>query len=217
MFQLNVLIDTFVLPSDVMSLRDEKFIDFVREEAGDDAAVLLEIQGINCVKSLLMTTDVYAIMNVKNKSFDGFNKKYGYMQDDSTFVLQPGIKRNVGYLIDVLKQKLVDDRELTKFSKRNQSLLSLYSTTNASSTKTKFNSLISRNSLSATITSKSFNLSIDEYKTYIIDNLNSWCESNKSKFNLSNFSLIKGQHYFISILNHGNGILRDNIKCCCEK
>jgi hypothetical protein len=106
---------------------------------------------------------------------------------------------------------------LTKFSKRNQSLLSLDNTTNASSTKTKFNSLISRNSLSATITSKSFNLSIDEYKTYIIDNLNSWCESNKSKFNLSNFSLIKGQHYFISILNHGNGILRDNIKCCCEK
>jgi hypothetical protein len=62
-----------------MSLRDEKFIDFVREETGDDAVVLLEIQGIKCVKSSLMTTDVYAIMNVKNKSFDGFNKKYGYI------------------------------------------------------------------------------------------------------------------------------------------
>ena len=68
MFQLDLLIDTSVLSSNVMLLRDEKFIDFVREEAGNGAAALLEIQGINSVKSLLMTSDVYAIMNVSSKS-----------------------------------------------------------------------------------------------------------------------------------------------------
>ena len=74
MFQLDVLIDTSVLPSNVMSLRDDKFIDFVKEEVGDAAAALLEIQGINCVKSLLMTANVYSIMDVKSKSLDGLKK-----------------------------------------------------------------------------------------------------------------------------------------------
>ena len=76
MFQLDVLIDTSVLPSNVMSLRDENFIDFVREEAGHGAAALFEIQGINSVKSLLMTTDVYGIMNVNSKSLDTFKKEW---------------------------------------------------------------------------------------------------------------------------------------------
>jgi hypothetical protein len=56
----DILIDTSVLPSNVMLLRDEKFINFVKEEAGHAATALHEAQGINCVKSLLMTTDIYA-------------------------------------------------------------------------------------------------------------------------------------------------------------
>jgi hypothetical protein len=38
-----------------MSLRDDEFINFVKEEAGDTAAALFQIQGISSVKSLLMT------------------------------------------------------------------------------------------------------------------------------------------------------------------
>ena len=79
-FQLDALIDTTVLPSDVMSLRDDKFIYFVKLEAGDNAAALLEMQRINCVKSLLMSSDVYSILNVKSKSLDDFRNKYGYME-----------------------------------------------------------------------------------------------------------------------------------------
>ncbi|CAF5157068.1 unnamed protein product, partial [Rotaria magnacalcarata] len=33
MFQTDILIDTSVLPSSIMSLRDDNFIDFVKEEA----------------------------------------------------------------------------------------------------------------------------------------------------------------------------------------
>ncbi|CAF4520686.1 unnamed protein product, partial [Rotaria magnacalcarata] len=57
MFQTDILIDTSVLPSNIMSLRDDNFIDFVKEEAGHAVAALLELQGINSVKSLLMTDD----------------------------------------------------------------------------------------------------------------------------------------------------------------
>ena len=46
MFQTDILIDTAVLPSNIMSLRDDNFIDFVKGEAGHAAAALLELQGI---------------------------------------------------------------------------------------------------------------------------------------------------------------------------
>jgi len=78
MFKLDVLIDASVLPSNIMLLRDEKFIHFAREEAGDAAGELLEAQGVNCVKSLLMTTDVFAVMNIKSQSLDDFKKIWLY-------------------------------------------------------------------------------------------------------------------------------------------
>jgi hypothetical protein len=219
MFQLDVLIDTSVLPSNVMSLRDDDFIGFVKEEAGHAAAALLEIQGINCVKSLLMTDNVYAIMDLKSKSLDGFKNKYGYMQENGTFAIQPGIKGNIDYLIDLLKKKCIDDAKLVKFSKRNQLSSSLDITTDVSSTRTKSKSTSSvpSNSSLERIVSKSSNSSIYEHKTYIIDTLNNWCENNKSKFNSSQFSLLEGQHYFIFIQNDSGGALKGDIKCCCKK
>ncbi|CAF5061503.1 unnamed protein product, partial [Rotaria magnacalcarata] len=109
MFQLDVLIDISILPSNIMALRDDDFIDFVKEEARHAASALLEIQGINCVKSLLMTDNVYAIMDVKSKSLDDLKNKYGYIQDDGTFVIQLGVKGNIEYLIDLLKNKSIGD------------------------------------------------------------------------------------------------------------
>ncbi|CAF3240635.1 unnamed protein product [Rotaria sp. Silwood2] len=181
MFQLDVLIDTSVLPPNVMSLRDDKFIDFVKEEAGHAAAAAqLEVQGINCVKSLLMTDNVFSIMDLKSKSLNDIKNKYGYMQDDGTFVIQPGIKGNVQYLIDLLKKKCIDD---AKLSKRNQLLSSLDKTTDTSSTIAK----------------------------------STWCEKNKTKFNLSQLSLIEDQHYFIQIFDDLSDALKGNIKCGCKK
>ena len=192
MFQLDFLIDTSVLPSNVMSLRDDNFIDFVKTEAGDGAAALLEIQGINCARSLLMTSNVYSVMDVKSKSLDGFKNKYGYMQDDGTFVIQPGIKGNVEYLIDLLKKKCIEDAKAAKSSKCNRS---------SSATTAKSISSAPSNSSPENVPSKSSNLLFHEHKKYIIETLNMWCQSNKAKFNISELNLIEGQHYFISIFN----------------
>ncbi|CAF1579587.1 unnamed protein product, partial [Rotaria magnacalcarata] len=71
--------------------------------------------------------------------------------------------------------------------------------------------------LSNVVTAKSLNVSLDEHKTYIIDTFNNWCKNNESRLNLSNLSLIEGQHYSISILNDASGVLKANIKCCCNK
>ena len=191
-----------------MSLRDDNFIDFVQEEVGPAAAALLEIQGINCMKALLMTANVYAIMDVKSKSLDGFKNKYGYMQDDGTFVIQPGIKGNIEYLIDLSKKKCIEDAKLVKSSKHNQS---------SSTTLAKSTSSAPSNTSPDSIISKSSNLSVDEHKSYIIDTLNNWCENNKSKYNLQRFSLVEGEHYSIAIQNDSSGTLKCDMKCCCEK
>ncbi|CAF3364077.1 unnamed protein product [Rotaria sp. Silwood2] len=162
-----------VLPSNIMSLRDDDFIDFVKEEAGHAAAALLELLGINSVKSLLMTDDVYSIMNVKSKSLDTFKNKCGYMQDDGTF----------------------------KSSKCNQLSSSLTITTDTSSTIRKSTSSVVSDSSPKTIPSKSFNLSVAEHKSYIIDTLNNWCKNNKSKDTNERFYLVEGKDYFISLPN----------------
>ncbi|CAF3429497.1 unnamed protein product [Rotaria socialis] len=167
MFQTEALIDTSILPSDIMSLRDVKFFDFVRKEAGDAAVDLFEMQIINCVKSLLMTAEVYCIMNLKSKALDCFKNKHGFMLDDDTFIIKTGIKGNVDYLIDLLKQKSTDDAKLTKFSKRNQSSSPLDRTINTSSTTTESTMAILSSNSSNVVTSKFLNSSLDEHKSYI--------------------------------------------------
>ncbi|CAF4897235.1 unnamed protein product, partial [Rotaria socialis] len=174
MFQTEALIDTSILPSDIMLLRDVKFFDFVRKEAGDAAVDLFETQSINCVKSLLMTADVYCIMNLKSKALDCFKNKHGFMLDDDTFIINTGIKGNVDYLIDLLKQKCTADAKLTKSSKRNQSSPPLDRTIDTSSATTESTMAVLSGNSSNVVTSKSLNLSLDEHKTYINNTLNNW-------------------------------------------
>ncbi|CAF4352308.1 unnamed protein product, partial [Rotaria sordida] len=47
--------------------------------------------------------------------------KIGYLQDDDTYVVKPGIRGNVDYLIDLLKLKCVEDAKRAKSSKNIQS------------------------------------------------------------------------------------------------
>ncbi|CAF4654327.1 unnamed protein product [Rotaria socialis] len=75
-------------------------------------------------------------MNLKSKALDCFKNKHGFMLDDDTFIIKSGIKGNVDYLFDLLKQKCTEDAKLTKTSKRNQSSPPLNRTINTSSTTT---------------------------------------------------------------------------------
>ncbi|CAF1149266.1 unnamed protein product [Rotaria sordida] len=128
MFELNILIDTSKSLSNVMSLHDDEFLNFVRQEAGHDAADLLEAQ------------------------------------NDDTYVVKPGIRGNVDYLIDLLKLKCVADAKRAKSSENIQSSSSsLNRTTVASSTETKLVSDIPLSDLSETSTIKHSNLSNNEH------------------------------------------------------
>ncbi|CAF4301975.1 unnamed protein product, partial [Rotaria magnacalcarata] len=189
MFQLDVLIDISILPSNIMALRDDDFIDFVKEEARHAASALLEIQGINCVKSLLMTDNVYAIMDVKSKSLDGLKNKYGYIQDDGTFVIQLGLNL----------QNIISHHHHQQQYQNKRRLL---------------HQIIQQKK---PYPYPSIHQLLKIKHTIIIDTLNNWCENNKSKLNVQQFSLVEGEHYFILIQNDSNGALKCDIRCCCQK
>ncbi|CAF3881739.1 unnamed protein product [Rotaria sp. Silwood1] len=201
MFDLNILINTSKLPSNVLTLRDDDFLNFVRQEASEDVADLLQAQSINCTKSLLMTSDVFSAMNIKSKSLDALKKKIGYLQDDDTYVVKPGVRGNVDYLIDLLQRKCIEDAKLAKSSKHVQSsstALSLNRTTEEQSTTATaiFNVLLNNSSDNLTI--PRLYLSNDEHYKNIIDAINSWTT------------------FFLFILNRPDDTL-GKIKCCCGK
>jgi hypothetical protein len=155
-------------------------------------------------------------MNMKSKCLDGLKTKCGLMLDDNTCVVQSGVKGNIDYLSDLLKRKCVDDAKLFKLSQHNQTSSS-NKPIDTSSLASQLTLTTASNALSQVISSKSSNLSINGHKKYIIDTLNNWCYKNKSEFNLSNFSLVEGKHYFIWIEDDSNGVLEGHIKCSCNK
>ncbi|CAF5183223.1 unnamed protein product, partial [Rotaria sp. Silwood1] len=108
------------LPSNVLTPCDDDFLNFVRQEAGEDVADLLEAQ------------------------------------NDDTYVVKPGVRGNVDYLIDLFQRKYIEDAKLTKSSKHVQSssaALSLNRTTEEQSTTTTtiFNVLLNNSSDNLTI------------------------------------------------------------------
>ena len=169
----------------MLTLRDDDFLNFVRQEIGENVADLLEAQSINCTKSLLMTSDAFSIMNIKSKSLDALKKKIGYLQDDDTYVVKSGIRGNAGHLIDLLQRKCIEDAKLAKSSKYVQSssaTSSLIRTTQEQSTATTTIFNVVPNTSSDTSTIPRLHLSNDEHHKYIIGAINSWRENNKSKF-----------------------------------
>nr|CAF0793576.1 unnamed protein product [Rotaria sordida]CAF3676927.1 unnamed protein product [Rotaria sordida] len=130
-------------------------------------------------------------MNIKRKSLEYLKKKIGYLQDDDTYVVKPGIRGDVDYLIDLLKLKCVEDAKCAKSSKNIQSSSSLNRTTVASSTGTKLVSAIPLSDLSETSTIKHSNLSNNQHKKNIVDSINFWWENNKSNIDSSQFCSLK--------------------------
>ncbi|CAF4505743.1 unnamed protein product, partial [Rotaria magnacalcarata] len=101
--------------------------------------------------------------------------------------------------ISILPSNIMDVK-LAKSSKHNQS--------SSSSTIPKSTSTVTSNNTTEKNISVPFNSSVAENKKiYIIDTLNNWCENNKSKLNVQQFSLVEGEHYFILLQNDSNGAL----------
>lgn len=98
-------VDTSVLPTDVLSLYDDRFYQMVEIIAGPLEAKLLEIQGIRSVYSFLNTEDVFDILSIKCSALNNIKKLICLEADDQTFTVKPGSRSNIRYLHQLLSQK----------------------------------------------------------------------------------------------------------------
>ena len=207
MFNLKALLDTSILPANVFSLRDEPFFDFIREEAGDDAAAIFEVQGINSVKSLLMTPDVFSFIRMKCTSLEDMKKQIAYRQDDDSYVVKAGIKGNVEYIIDLLKQKCIDDvktKNVSAGSKSSQASSVSSCVSSALSQPVALTHVVLQDvSATANVTTDcsttantTSDWSTDEHRMFLIDSVSQWLERNKKELNFDD-GLTEGQHYCV--------------------
>ena len=143
-------------------------------------------------------------------------KQIAYKQDDDSYVVKAGIKGNVDYIIDLLKQKCIDDMKTKNVSAGTKS-------SQAPSVSTRVSSALSQPvapthvvlqdvSATANITS---DWSTDDHRVFLIDSVSQWLERNKKELNFDHGSLTEGQHYHVSIVKDPfNGFI-DKIKCSC--
>ena len=216
MFNLKALIDTSILPANVFSLRDEPFLTFIRDEAGDDAAAVFEVQGINSVKSLLMTPDVFSFVRMKCNTLEDMKKQIAYRQDDDSYVIKAGVRGNVDYIIDLLRQKCIDDvktKNLSASIKSSQAPPVSARVSSGLSQPVVSTQFVLQDTSSAA--NSTIDWSTDDHRVSLIDSVSQWLERNKKELNFDGPSLIEGQHYHVSIVNDSLGGFVGKIKCSC--
>ena len=88
----NLILDTSILPTDILSISDDHFYRVVEKIAGSAEAKLLEIQGIRSVYSFLHTEDVFSILSLSCSALKDIKTLICLEADDLTHVAQTGPK-----------------------------------------------------------------------------------------------------------------------------
>ncbi|CAF4468884.1 unnamed protein product, partial [Rotaria sp. Silwood2] len=106
------LIDVSVLPKDIFSRINHEFYDVVKFVAGDLAVKILRIQMINSAGKLLNTPDVFAFLRIDSEEIDAIKIESCFKSKNGQFIIKPGIKSGVSYLVKLLQETLKEEREL---------------------------------------------------------------------------------------------------------
>jgi hypothetical protein len=114
MFTQAVFYDTHDLPSDVLSLIDHQFYDFVQGRLGEHQSSLLKLQEINSVPCFLLTNDSCEVLNVNIDDIEVnlLKKHVCFALPDGSFVVKPCIRTGFKCLRDILTKKTEEKLKL---------------------------------------------------------------------------------------------------------
>ena len=116
-----LLVNTSVLPLDVLSFYDEQFYHLVETMAGAAEASLLEVQGIRSVYSFLNTEDVFDILSIPCTALSNVRQSVCLEKVDRTFIVKPGCRNSMLYLSQLLNRKHEEHmKDIGHYSKRNK-------------------------------------------------------------------------------------------------
>ncbi|CAF1321693.1 unnamed protein product [Rotaria magnacalcarata] len=119
MFSSNVYYDTSDLPTNVLTLVDDKFYDFVEEHLEIYQSLLLKLQQINSVPCFLLTYDPCQILNlnIDDNDINELKKQICFPLMDGSFVIKTGVKTGFKCLRDLLTKKAEEKLKQSKNTK----------------------------------------------------------------------------------------------------
>ncbi|CAF5008193.1 unnamed protein product, partial [Rotaria socialis] len=107
-------INTSLLPDDFLSYTDAKFYNVAKHFIGESASELLEIQSIRSPDSLILISDVFAILDIKCAALNSLKEKLCLKSDDDIYIVKPGIKSSMNYFCELIIQKKDEDIKLSR-------------------------------------------------------------------------------------------------------
>ncbi|CAF1327655.1 unnamed protein product [Rotaria sp. Silwood1] len=82
---------------------DAVFYSFVKNFVGVIEGDILEIQRIKNVRILLQIPDVFSFFQINNKDILKLKEQACFIDDDSSYIVRPGIRSNIEQFIELLK------------------------------------------------------------------------------------------------------------------
>jgi hypothetical protein len=220
MFTQTIFYDTQDLPSDVLSLIDHQFYDFVQGRLGENQQSLLKLQEINSVPCFLLTNDPWEVLNLNIDDIEVnlLKKHVCFSLSEGSFVVKPGIRTSFKCLRDILTKKIEQKLKQTRAMKPH--------VTTGNATDSSPSSLVSTLPVAIiapklSLASISFapnltSTSIIEHKRYFIDRSKRWCSDYEDDFSIDGFNLQEREDFFLNVSVHVNGDVEATVRCKCE-
>jgi len=236
----SVFYDTRDLPTNVLTLVDDNFYDFVEQRLGVFQSMLLKIQHINSVPCFLLTDDPCDILNLNadDNDLNVLRQQICFPLLDGSFVIKPGVRNGFKCLRDLLTKTTDEKLKQSKYRKAQSvtavsintsiSTAPLIITTSAPQTiiapvsQTSVTPAPQTNITPVQQTTSSLSIdtsltSIIEHRKYFLNLLKNWCFNHKDDFNLDTFELKEGKDFILNVLYNENNELEANIKCNCSR
>ena len=110
----DLLRDVSYLPKNILTLIDEEFFAVVQLLVGDLVADILRIQLINSARKLLNTTDVFLFFQMgESTETDEIKRRSCFKSRTGQYIVKPGIRIGLFYLIKLLKLKAKQEQHST--------------------------------------------------------------------------------------------------------
>ena len=221
MFGQTIFHDTAELPTDVLSLVDGKFYDFVHEKLGEYQSTLLKIQQINSVACFLVTNDPCQVLNlsIDDDDLKMLKKHVCFLLSNGLYVVKHGVQSGFKCLRDMLTRKSEEKFKQLRNSKPQAAMTSSINTPPASGF-VSVSSLTNVSPLSQTTTtvlpSSEQTMSITDHRRYSLNLLKQWCSTHTEEFSLQTLDLREGRDFNLNVSFGQNGDVESSVKCKCN-
>ncbi|CAF3165353.1 unnamed protein product [Rotaria socialis] len=210
----NLILDTSILPTDILSFSDDHFYRAVEKIAGSAEAKLLEIQGIRSVYSFLHTEDVFSILSLSCSALRDIKKLICFEADDRSYMIKPGCRGSIRYLHQLLHQKHEEhQKDITLKFKRNKQSSSPENSQTIHNISQDSSQAGPTSSHQQPLTTADSMNKLNHYSS-IISMMNEWFEKYCETINVSAGTLTEKEDFQLFIVSNGTDE-EASISCSC--